>query len=319
MWHGIPITVGVDTRDKWLEARRAGIGASDVAGIVGLSPYTSPYQVWASKVYGTSQADNESMRWGRLLEDAVISAFCEDRGMRVEDRQLLVRHPEIPWAMATIDGIAYETGDIGPADGEVLTHESPNYYRRLHAIGGVQAKTDNSYGTWDELPDHIRCQTQWEMFVTGLEHTFVPVLHGGRTFKVYEEPASSTVQQALLRQATKFWVDHIESGVAPEVDAMDGTTRVLSELWEGTGDETELSASARADLKLLLEVRRQKKRALDEETRLTNRLKSILENDPVGTVNGRKVVSWIRQSRKGYYVEPSEFRSFRISKEAENV
>ncbi len=34
-----------NARQTWLEARRLGIGGSDVAAILGLSKYSSPYQL----------------------------------------------------------------------------------------------------------------------------------------------------------------------------------------------------------------------------------------------------------------------------------
>ena len=35
-----------NARQTWLEARRLGVGGSDVAAILGLSKYKSPYQLW---------------------------------------------------------------------------------------------------------------------------------------------------------------------------------------------------------------------------------------------------------------------------------
>ena len=37
-------------RAEWLAWRRSGIGASDVAGILGISPWASPFTVWADKL-----------------------------------------------------------------------------------------------------------------------------------------------------------------------------------------------------------------------------------------------------------------------------
>ena len=37
------------TREEWLARRRSGIGGSDVAAVLGLSPWKSPRQVWLDK------------------------------------------------------------------------------------------------------------------------------------------------------------------------------------------------------------------------------------------------------------------------------
>ena len=35
--------------EAWRAERRKGVGGSDVAAIMGMSPYKSPYEVWAEK------------------------------------------------------------------------------------------------------------------------------------------------------------------------------------------------------------------------------------------------------------------------------
>ena len=37
------------SREDWLQVRQQGIGSSDAAAAVGLSPYKSPLQLWAEK------------------------------------------------------------------------------------------------------------------------------------------------------------------------------------------------------------------------------------------------------------------------------
>ena len=38
-------------RDQFLAGRKKGIGGSDVAAILGFSPYKSPYQLWLDKTF----------------------------------------------------------------------------------------------------------------------------------------------------------------------------------------------------------------------------------------------------------------------------
>ena len=38
------------SRIDWLKQRQSGIGGSEIAAIVGLNQYTTPMQVWESKV-----------------------------------------------------------------------------------------------------------------------------------------------------------------------------------------------------------------------------------------------------------------------------
>ena len=44
-----PIKVKSSSHEQWLENRKGGIGSSEVATIVGLNPYETPYQLWLRK------------------------------------------------------------------------------------------------------------------------------------------------------------------------------------------------------------------------------------------------------------------------------
>ena len=46
-------------RNEWLELRKAGIGSSEVATIVGLNPWETPYQLWRRKL-GLDPAKDET-------------------------------------------------------------------------------------------------------------------------------------------------------------------------------------------------------------------------------------------------------------------
>ncbi len=195
-WHGIPIPF--TNRNDWLEKRRAGIGASDVAGIVGLSPYSSPYSVWADKTKGLEKEETRAMHMGRMLEDVVVAEFETETGLYVGVRELLVRHPDYEWVMATVDGVAFEH----PIDGtwieaaadaaedravRDMLSRSLDYPGKVYtpawtmaALGNVQLKTEALFGRWTRVPDHYETQVQWEMLATGLTQTWIPVLHGGR-------------------------------------------------------------------------------------------------------------------------------------------
>lgn len=90
------------TRAAWLAARRHGIGASEVSAILGLNPYRSCFEVWATKVtpgpmlpgddldgariIGREVAealDSEAATWGVLLEPVVRTEVARRIGRRI--------------------------------------------------------------------------------------------------------------------------------------------------------------------------------------------------------------------------------------------
>ena len=60
-------------RAEWLDWRRGGIGSSDIAAIIGLSPWATPYSVWAEKTGRLDNHDNDDTvkEFGRRAGRAV--------------------------------------------------------------------------------------------------------------------------------------------------------------------------------------------------------------------------------------------------------
>ncbi|HEX7098934.1 MAG TPA: YqaJ viral recombinase family protein [Acidimicrobiia bacterium] len=305
---GVPTYHTVDTtgpgRAEWLAIRRTGLGASDIAAILGMSPWSSPYTVWAEKVEGYEREPNEAMAWGKRLEDVIRAQFAEETGLYVGPELMVVRDGGVlPVVFATIDGFVHDDGGDrdDPADG---------------ALGVVEIKTDGSFRRWDEVPDHYQIQVQWQLLATGLDMAWVACLHGGRRFEVYEVPADERVQQVVYERATEWWRQHIVDGEPPEIDGSDATTRVLADLYPESSDaEAELDEKAMAAVATLRILKDQEQELKAAITRMENEVKAALGDAGVGVFEGRPVVRWRTVSRKEYVVKASTFRRFELVKE----
>jgi putative phage-type endonuclease len=82
----------VDTRTldrgQWLAVRQGGIGSSDAAAAVGLSPYKSQLELWLEKTgRATTKAETTGMDdpcyWGTMLEPYVETAYQQKTGRKV--------------------------------------------------------------------------------------------------------------------------------------------------------------------------------------------------------------------------------------------
>src|SRR5690606_26404268 len=90
-------TKGLD-REDWLEVRKGGIGSSDAAAAVGLSPYKSPLELWMEKTgRASSQAEHagfdDPRYWGTLLEPYVAVAYQQMTERRVRKVNAVLQHP----------------------------------------------------------------------------------------------------------------------------------------------------------------------------------------------------------------------------------
>lgn len=274
-----------DDRDAWREWRRGGLGASDVAAVLGLSPYASPWSLWAEKTGLTSgDFDNELMEAGRWLELAIAPWFAHRTGLHVGGEQMAITHPHAAWARATVDGIVLEAmTDIADLD---------------EALGGLEIKTAQPGRTWDEIPAHYQAQGQWQMHVADLPKVWFAVLHG-RRLEIYVLDRDQDDIDYMAEQTERFWVEHVLAGVPPAVDGSDATLNALAELYP---DHTPGSSVDIDDIAYLVasldDARCAKKQAEASEKEAKALLADRLGANEEGLVGGKRAVSYRTQSTR---------------------
>ncbi len=189
-------------RSDWLEWRRSGVGASDVAGILGLSPWTTPYEVWLSKLWPTDETafDDDTLerfRWGHLLEDIITAEAAERCGLGPVTLQVALTHPDHPHHLATPDGIT------DPAT--------------------IDAKVTADRDEWAEVPLHYYCQVQWQMHVAERDRAIVAVLHAGQRLDTHHIERDDTDIARMVEAVDQFWHVNVLERRPPVATARDLT------------------------------------------------------------------------------------------------
>lgn len=134
--------------DDFHEFRSQGIGGSDAPIIEGLSPWTTPYELWEEKALGkVKDHDNYATRHGKALEGPTRERFEKLMGtFFVPDRVISASRP---WIRANLDGVNFEKTDIveiknplGPKDHELAKEGdiSPKYYSQCQHIWTAAAE-----------------------------------------------------------------------------------------------------------------------------------------------------------------------------------
>lgn len=90
-------------REEWLEWRRQGIGSSDAASIMGVSPWATPFQTWKDKVFGSTKEDNWAMKRGRDTEEEARQWFTKQTGLDVKPCNVV--NSVHSWLRASFDGL----------------------------------------------------------------------------------------------------------------------------------------------------------------------------------------------------------------------
>lgn len=276
------------TRDDWLTWRTDGIGGSDVAAVCGLSPWATPLTVWLDKTGRAAPVpESEPMKWGNILEPVVADAFEDETGLYVHHRQTLAVDPEHPYRRVTLDGLA---ADHPP----LPSHETGLW------LGVVQIKTTR-HGAWDQLPDQYALQVQWEMGITGQERAYVPTLHHGNTFRIYEVDADPVAFEAMAELVAKFWHDHVLADVPPPADGDQATTRALRGAYPiaEAGTAVDLEADTVDLLRELPDAKAAVKTAEARRDHIENALRLALGDTEAGLVDGVPVITWKVQTSRG--------------------
>lgn len=250
-------------RAAWLAERRTGIGSSDVAGILGVSPFSTPFQVWLSKVEALEEdTENEAMRWGRLLESLILDEWERVNGQTTErfgDR--LIRSSEYPWLLASPDAM---TADGIPIDAKVTSDWS-----------------------WDGVPDHYRLQSLHQQIVVGADHGLVVALHAGRQLQTYRVDFDADIAREIIDSTEQFW-KLVEAVEPPPVQAEDNA--LLAGLWPTS---TEQAVEIPEDVAWALwdadEAYRQAKAAREGAQA---KIKELLQDADTATVGQWVVATW---------------------------
>jgi putative phage-type endonuclease len=230
---------------QWDEAR-AGlcITATEIAAVMGLSPWQSPFSLWHKKA-GQATPPFEmtpAIEWGNRLEDAVAQKWLDEHQNTTEAAQAGTwRHRDREWQRATPDRI------FVPLTGwEIEPGELP----RL-----LEVKTSPFGDGWgpagtNEIPLHYQCQIQWQLDTLGLEVCHVAVLISGWDYREYTVEYDET-DAKVMRDAAEAFLDTVRRGERPPIDGANATYQTLRAQPHGREDvdvQIPLDLAVRYDL-----------------------------------------------------------------------
>ncbi|TAE29141.1 MAG: hypothetical protein EAZ92_07005 [Candidatus Kapaibacterium sp.] len=167
---------------KWREQRRSGIGGSDIAALMGVSPFANADDVYRSKVEGFDVTETEQMRIGKHIEPFIVREFKNLKPeFAIVNPKRLYKRDEI--YLATPDRLLC-IGDTAPH--AILEIKNCEYWSR-------EKRTMAAY------------QVQWYLFVLGLKFGYVCAMEKG--WKLHTQPIvrDEELQERMKDTAQAFW------------------------------------------------------------------------------------------------------------------
>jgi putative phage-type endonuclease len=195
----------IQDKDEWLELRSRNINSTEVAGLFGLSPYITEFELWFHKAEKSSREieDNERMQWGRMLESVIAQKFADDNGLSgsVHPVDVYLEKPMLRVG-SSFDFFVGEDGilEIKNVDGLVFRNN------------------------WEDgrPPIHIQIQVQHQLWVSDRSFAWVVALVGGNRLVSSYIKRNDAMIKKLEIACARFW-DSVDNNTPPapnfEVDS----------------------------------------------------------------------------------------------------
>lgn len=196
---------------EWLKWRESGIGASDVAVVLGISSFKTRFQLWAEKTKLVKPAPFHpravsAMERGKLLEPEIRDWYERKTGTKAEPKTLV--HPEHPCMRASLDG------DTGV---KIVEIKAPG-------------KTDHGAAKKGKVPAKYLAQMQMQMLIAGRDEGDYVSHDGSRDLATGQLSDAGGViinvkadpkRQAEIEEAVLWFWDLVTSKRPPDVDQKD--------------------------------------------------------------------------------------------------
>jgi putative phage-type endonuclease len=263
-------------REKWLEVRRAGIGASEMAILMGEGKYadSTEYDLWLEKTERTPPKEETlAMMSGNLFEDAVARKFAEDAGLTVQRRGTM-RSKKEPLVFCNPDRLV--------DDGNGLEVKVAGYW--IWKNSGM--KDDPDF-----IPRHWYWQMVTNIAVTGREGWYLAAMFGSggetkwETRHLRREACEADIER-IWEVAPAWYRERVIEDNPPELGAPEDE----AEGERGDKKEFTFPLIAWADFQELRAVRKTIKDLKVREAELVLSFRTELPSRTTGTVRGVPVI-----------------------------
>lgn len=198
-----PVAIVPESEEHWLQLRTPDITSTEIPALFGISPYLTRFELWHRKKEQLTVRleQNERMKWGNRLEDAIARGLAEDNGWDIRRIRRYMRIPELRIGSSfdfeivrqdslleikNVDGLAFKEGWL-VEDGEV------------------------------EAPPHIELQVQHQLTVSQKGAARIGALIGGNYPLLLERKLNPDIRDAIYKESALFW-QSIAAGEAPDPD-----------------------------------------------------------------------------------------------------
>ena len=258
-------------REQWLEYRRKGIGGSDAAAVLGISPFRTGRDLYYDKLNIVTADDAENwvqLEVGTLLEPLVAKIFAYKTGYKIYRRPFMFQHPLYPWMLADLDYMV----ELPDGTTAILEIKTTNY----------NAKDNWWYNGEEIVPIYYESQGRHYMAVMNIDRVYFCCLYGNSEDEamIRRIDRDMAYEEELIALERDFWENHVLTKTPPPYVEADGDL-ILESLRRKLGPADKdappvlLGQTQFGQLFMLLSLQEQKKALLADVNKLEKDIKRL--------------------------------------------
>lgn len=264
--------------------RETYLGGSDIAAILGISPWRTPLDVYLDKVEGRQPEDPSKakiFRRGARMEPYILDLLTEENGIEIVARGNRYRDTTHQFIAAEIDAEA--------ASGENIEAKSAN-----------QFAAKNWGAEWtDEIPVYYTAQAMHGMMVKPAPATIFPVLIGSDDFRVYRVERDDETIEMIRAKEVEFW-GRIERRDPPEPTHVSDIMRLFE---RDHGTSVEASDDIVEAVNLLKGIKKEINLLEADKDEQEERIKLFLAEHSALLFGAQTLCTWKSQDTKRFDLE----------------
>jgi putative phage-type endonuclease len=272
------------------------IGGSDIAAVLGISPYKTAVDLWIDKTT-PAREDNRNARAksrGTRLEPYILDMIRDEHGLQIVAQNERYIDASVPYFAAEIDA---ETADENV---------------EIKTVHPFKSKEWGELDT-DQLPLHYVAQVQWGLGIRQKERCRVFALIGD-DLRAYVVDRDDETIQAMREKAADFWTRYVLAKLRPPFDFADSKTlETLRRLYPGTDGSTVEATAMHEHWRAVMQT------AQD----MRDKYEGVIEGAKAHLMAEMGAAAHLKfadgkafrrklSTRKGFTVEPSSYMDFRL-------
>lgn len=278
------------------EQRKHSIGASEVASVLGISPYRSAYEMWMEKTGKVAPwPGNTATQLGKQVEPFLLDRAEEKYGQI--SRNVRLASPNGAPLSATLDGL-------------VVDSHHPIECKTAGLLGGF-ATGDWGKAFTDQIPDYYLVQVQAQLYCSGADLAHVFALLGTRGVVEYAVPRDDALIKIIVSRCSQWWETHMAKRVEPEIKTPP-PLELMKRLYRTPNKVTLLDGAAGQILDVYESAKKDLRRAEEVFELAQSTTIAMLGDAEEGLLPDGRRVTYYEQHRKSYIVKECSYRVLRV-------